>query len=135
MKKRRVFQVAFLLVAGMIIGAVAVSQLNWLPQTHAEHPQVTSTPATTSPAFEPAPRATPAPTPSYDSNIIKDLNNAFIAIADKVQPSVVTIFTNKVVSRGRDPFMDLWDDDFFGRFSASVRRAASAGSAARAPAS
>lgn len=104
-------QITLLLVAGIAIGILFATQFNWLPRSEAK---LTSTPVS---ASLPSGEASPGATTTYNDAIIADLNNAFIAIAAKVQPSVVTIFTNKVVQRtGRDPFSEFWGDDFFRRF-------------------
>lgn len=46
-------------------------------------------------------------------NVMKQLNNTFIAIAEKANPSVVTIFTDKIVNQP-DPYSSPFGD-FFGR--------------------
>jgi serine protease Do len=112
MKRPNKLHVAFLLIAGMIIGGLAVSQLDWLPKTRAEFP-------------EPGLVESASP-PAYEENIIRDLNNAFISIAEKSNKSVVTIFTDKVIKTQQqgpfaspffnNPFKDFFGDDFFGRF-------------------
>lgn len=48
-------------------------------------------------------------------NIVKGLNNAFIAIAEKTNPSVVTIFTDKVIKQ-RNPYTSPNSDPFGGFF-------------------
>lgn len=47
---------------------------------------------------------------------LQAFNNAFIQIADAVNPSVVTITTEKVVKNQRQNFPGLPDDDMFWRF-------------------
>ena len=117
MNKPRKFQVAFLLVAGMAIGVLAASHFDWLPQSQAKMPAISST--VTEPAAPAVPEETKPPMTEFDNPIIADLNNAFIKIADKVQPSVVTIFSNKVVRQTqttRNPHLEFFGDDFFRRF-------------------
>ncbi|MFQ5706588.1 MAG: DegQ family serine endoprotease [bacterium] len=109
MKKLTKLQIVVVLMAGILIGGLAVSQLDWLPKTRAENttPEVVNTPK-----------------PTYDTNVIRDLNNAFIDIAAKANKSVVTIFTDKVIKASQqtqnpfanDPFREFFGDDFFGRF-------------------
>ncbi len=108
MNKPKTSHIILLLIAGMFIGGLTVSQLEWTPETQAN----ISSPAP-SPAFAgTAPAKTPEPQ-SFRSNIIRDLNNAFIDIAEKVQPSVVTIFSDKVI---RSTGSTGSRDDFFSRF-------------------
>ncbi|RMF59443.1 MAG: DegQ family serine endoprotease, partial [Calditrichaeota bacterium] len=114
MKKSTKFQIVALLLAGVVIGALAVSQLGWLPSTKA---QISS-------AETPVAEAAP---PRLDANLIKDLNNVFTNIAERANKSVVTIFTDQVVKTQagpfagpffNDPFREFFGDDFFGRFFA-----------------
>jgi serine protease Do len=115
MNKPKKFHIALLLIAGMLIGAIATSQFNLLPPSLANLPEAAKY-ETTGLAETPEEST---PTTTYNDAIIADLNNAFIAIAEKVQPSVVTVFTNKIVRQTqtrRDPFSDFWGDDFFRRF-------------------
>lgn len=108
MQKLKTLHVAVILLAGMLIGGIAVSQLGWLPSGHAgfREPEVTVS----------------TPLPAYDEAIVQELNQAFIAIAEKANRSVVTILTNKVVEARRvhpffdGPFEDFFGEDFFGRF-------------------
>ncbi|MBD3184947.1 Do family serine endopeptidase [Candidatus Poribacteria bacterium] len=46
----------------------------------------------------------------------ESLSAAFIKVAKEVKPSVVNISTTSRVSTRREPFWDLFDDDFFRRF-------------------
>lgn len=96
-------------------------------------PAISST--VTEPAAPAVPEETKPPMTEFDNPIIADLNNAFIKIADKVQPSVVTIFSNKVVRQTqttRNPHLEFFGDDFFRRFLGRMHLAASSACAARA---
>ncbi|MFQ5674510.1 MAG: trypsin-like peptidase domain-containing protein [bacterium] len=115
MKRPTKFQMAILLLAGIMIGGLAVSQLGWLPGTQAS--PVALLPGSSETITE----------PTYDPDLIANLNNVFIEIAEKANKSVVTIFTDKVVKRAggqgpfagpfaNDPFRDFFGDDFFRRF-------------------
>lgn len=110
MRKRSLVYTMVLLGAGIIIGVIAVSKLGWLPQTNAESPPV-SLPS--------------SQTAQYDIGVVKDLNAAFIAIAQKANPSVVTIFTNKVVrQRVQGPYASPFFSDPFREFFGGPRRQA-----------
>ncbi|RMD91776.1 MAG: Do family serine endopeptidase, partial [Calditrichaeota bacterium] len=107
-KKIHIF---LILLAGILIGGLAVMQLGWLPNSRAELP----TPEV----------SINTPLPGYNSDVIRELNNTFIAIAENAQKSVVTILTDKVIkTQGgpfagpffSDPFREFFGDDFFRRF-------------------
>ncbi|MFQ5602358.1 MAG: DegQ family serine endoprotease [bacterium] len=114
MKRLNKIQVIVLLLVGMFIGGLAVKQLDWLPDSHAEWISESSS----SSGLNSSPR--------LDADLIKNMNSAFIQIAEQANKSVVTIFTDKVVkTRGvkpfaspfsDDPFRDFFGDDFFSRF-------------------
>jgi serine protease Do len=56
-------------------------------------------------------------TPSQSSRAaltIEDLSNAFADVADQVNPSVVTIFTETIVEQRRSPFFQFPFEQFFG---------------------
>ena len=99
-----------MLVAGILVGVVATTQLGWLPNSHAErNSEEVTTPATETP-------------PTYDRAFIRDLNGVFIELAENARPSVVTIFTDKVIRTRTspyaspffsDPFREFFGDDFF----------------------
>ncbi|MFQ5630651.1 MAG: DegQ family serine endoprotease [bacterium] len=116
MNNPRKFQIAFLLIAGMLIGALATSHFNLLPQSQAK---LSEPFANEAPTYAESPAETPPAMTRYNNALIADLNDAFITIAEKVQPSVVTVFTNKVIRQTqtrREPFSEFWGDDFFRRF-------------------
>jgi len=112
MRTRKWAVVLSLLLAGILIGVVATSQLGWLPENHATETALAS-------ATAPAPLPSPA-----DQDIAKSLNNVFTHIAQQVNPSVVTIFTDQVIKpRGRgqapfamDPFRQFFGEDFWRNF-------------------
>ncbi|KAA3620144.1 MAG: DegQ family serine endoprotease [Calditrichaeota bacterium] len=104
MKSMKVFGV---LAVGIAVGVLATTQLEWLPKMKANLPQtVSSTVVTSSP--QPAKL-------NYNPDVISNLNNAFISIAEQAKPSVVTIMTNKVIKstgrspHGQNPFGDFFD--------------------------
>ncbi len=96
MKRLKGYQIVLFLVIGGLLGALAVTQFGTLPQTQAF---INTT--------EPAGAATEtAPEPlNINRDLIRELNNAFTSIAEEVQPSVVTILTDRVVkNQFRNPF-------------------------------
>ncbi|KAA3660058.1 MAG: DegQ family serine endoprotease, partial [Calditrichaeota bacterium] len=110
MKVMKSMRVLSILAIGITVGILAATQLEWLPQTKANLPQTTTaTTATTTLAQPVAP---------YNPNVIRDLNNAFISIAAKAKPSVVTIMTNKLVkTTSRNPHRGTPFEDFFDFFN------------------
>ena len=107
MKIKKSIHIAFLLLAGMAIGALAVTQLNWLPPSRATVSE--SAVSSTSPA------AVSSPSPNVDTDLIYRLNNTFATIAEDVKPSVVTIFADKTVKVRANPH-GLFGDKLFDRF-------------------
>ncbi len=111
MKTKRLLPL-LMLVAGILVGIAATTQFNWLPSTRAE----LETPAASNSETTPA---------GFDRAVLRDLNSAFVELAENARPSVVTIFTDKVVKTQtspfaspffNDPFREFFGDDFFGRF-------------------
>ncbi len=95
----------FLLFIGVVVGGLVFSQIN--PQTQ---PVAISAPAA------PAKSGT-----SADRTIssLRDLSNAYVEIAEAVNPAVITVFTEKVYERNSDdsqfgPFSDFFEE-FFGQ--------------------
>ncbi len=98
-----------LLLIGIIIGALVFSHFN-----EASQPQALSYPNVSASVL--AAKDRPITT-------LRDLNNAFIEIAEAVNPTVVTVFTEKVYKVREtlspfsfffdDPFRDFFGDDFF----------------------
>lgn len=98
---------ATLLTAGIIIGFVVASDLNWLPTGHAISD-------TTSDTYSP-PIARPiatAPQPSLPGGE----GQSFVEIAKAVKPAVVNIYATKSTGRGDGPHAMPFDDPFFRRF-------------------
>ncbi|MDX2251426.1 MAG: DegQ family serine endoprotease [Nitrospira sp.] len=94
---------ATLLTAGMIIGFVVASDLNWLPTGHAV-PDASSVPIA-------RPVAT-APQPTLPGGS----GQTFVDIAKAVKPAVVNIYATKNTGRGEGPHATPFDDPFFRRF-------------------
>ncbi len=60
---------------------------------------------------------------SYSESNLTNFNDAFVSVAEKANPSVVTITTEKVIKQrvrrpnfDRSPFRDFFGEDFFDRF-------------------
>ncbi len=94
---------ATLLTAGMIIGFVVASDLNWFPTGHAV-PDASSVPIA-------RPVAT-APQPTLPGGS----GQTFVDIAKAVKPAVVNIYATKNTGRGEGPHSTPFDDPFFRRF-------------------
>ncbi len=94
---------ATLLTAGMIIGFVVASDLNWFPTGHAV-PDAPSVPIA-------RPVAT-APQPALPGGS----GQTFVDIAKAVKPAVVNIYATKNTGRGEGPHATPFDDPFFRRF-------------------
>lgn len=120
MKRIRFLPGVLILAAGILIGLVVAGQLDWQPQSNAEiaaSAAPVKTPETALPA-----QADPIP----NQDIARQLNDTFIAIAKQVNPSVVTIFSERVLKSQQvspyaspffeNPFRDFFGDDFFNRF-------------------
>lgn len=103
-KSQRYSALIFLLI-GIVIGGLAFSNLYKGPQA-----QAFSTEA-------PAGLATVPPARDKAITSLRDLNNAFVDIAATVNPTVVTVFTEKVYRlRGQSPFAAPFFSDPFGDF-------------------
>lgn len=117
MKTMRRFSGLVLLVAGILIGVVIASQMDWLPDGRAKET------ATTAVNENPA---QPKTSEDDDSSILADLNDLFVSVAEQVNPSVVTVFTEKEIKTRSfgpytspffdNPFREFFGDDFFERF-------------------
>ncbi|MFQ5633642.1 MAG: hypothetical protein ACE5I1_33170, partial [bacterium] len=75
MNRPKKFQIAFLLIAGMLIGALATSHFNLLPQSQA---QLNETFESEAPVSAEALVETSPATASYNNAVIADLTNAFV---------------------------------------------------------
>jgi serine protease Do len=105
MTNQRKFTLFFVLILGVIIGGIVASQLEWTPKSNAEN----ATPSTATLQLS-----------QQELASVENLNTVFVAIAEQVKPSVVTIFTDKVVKQRRtspffsDPFRGFFGDLPFG---------------------
>ena len=97
----------FLLSFGIVIGVMLVIGLGYTKSTHAQEPllaAVTSAPA-------------PATASAADYSTAEALSHVFSDVAAKVNPSVVTIFTETTRKVQGTPFDQFFgNDDFFKRF-------------------
>ncbi len=112
---RKYSSMIFLLI-GISIGALVFSQFN----EHSQ-PRVFSSPV----ASESQPAAV-QPARDRALNSLRDLSNAFVEIAEVVNPTVVTVFTEKVtrVRTTANPFFNFGDPfrEFFGEGSPRGRQ-------------
>ncbi len=97
---------AFLL--GAVFTVVLTSQLDITNKVIASHPE--------QPAI--SEEATPSTLDQSQRDLIQQLNGIFIQAAERVKPSVVTIFSEKVIKmrRYRSPFDFFFGDQFFQEF-------------------
>ncbi len=106
MLKQTKYSGIIFLVIGIVVGALAFSHFN-----ESSQPKVFSSPAE---------NASASVTPSRDRAVtsLRDLNNAFVDLAEAVSPTVVTVFTEKVTRfrQTQGPFSFFGDPfrDFFG---------------------
>ena len=111
MKKRINVYGWLLLVVGIGIGLVLASGFDFTTHSNAA---TGSSPITN-------PVQTPPSSPKVGSNVLQQFSMAFSNVAEKVTPSVVTIFTKKVIKarpgpKVEDPFEQFFGDDFYRRF-------------------
>ena len=95
-----------LIAAGAVIGIVLTASFGVTLSSHAQETNlavVSNTP--------PVSQASPA-----DLTVAQQLSNVFADVAAKVNPSVVTIFTEEDVKVQGSQFGDFFGDDFFKRF-------------------
>ncbi len=107
MKKRILSNHALLYVfAGILIGLIIAAEFHWTHKTEAE-PVAVLTSSSASPELQGA-------------SVAQQLSNTFAAVAQKVNPSVVTIFTETDVKVQQQfsgtPFDQFFGNDFFGQF-------------------
>ncbi len=89
----------------LMLGLVVLAYV-FLPEMHSTHTQTSgSANAMTAPATVPASQR--------PIGSLADLNNAFVAIAAEVKPTVVTVFTEKTFEVQQNPFMNPFFN-FFG---------------------
>ncbi|ACF46583.1 protease Do [Prosthecochloris aestuarii DSM 271] len=104
---KRKYTYLFLVLAGVLVGALAFSHIDVTVPVAEKKIAVTSfsNDAAASPGVEHQPIRS-----------LKDLNEAFVQLAESATPSVVTIFTEKTVNRKTISPFDLFGspfDDFF----------------------
>lgn len=100
MKKSTYLPVLAAMFIAVVVCIVAISSFEGISEVNAQTPAMIQDKASS---------------PQEAINIVKGLNNAFIAIAEKTNPSVVTIFTDKVVKQ-RNPYASPYSDPFGGFF-------------------
>ncbi len=123
MEKREMFQYGLILIGiGIIIGLVLSAGLNWTNHSSAspEANMVSASPSETPGSSGEATPGTPEISSSQEA--LNALSTAFADVAEKVNPSVVTIFTETIIKRGGQqamppfPFDEFFGDDFFKHF-------------------
>lgn len=112
MEKQNVFRYALILVGvGIIIGLILSAGFDWTNHSGAE---------LTEPVVQQNPENPPGTETNPGIEVLEQLSTAFANVAEQVNPSVVTIFTETVIKRGGQqvpfPFEDFFNDDFFKRF-------------------
>lgn len=100
MKKSTYLPVLAAMLIAVVVCIFAISSFEGISEANAQTPAMVQDKASS---------------PQEAINIVKGLNNAFIAIAEKTNPSVVTIFTDKVVKQ-RNPYASPYSDPFGGFF-------------------
>ena len=99
MKPRKIYQygIAFVLV-GIIIGLILSANFNMTIPINADNPPVSVQESQSG--------------KSLNNGALRELSTAFADIAEKVNPAVVTISTEKIVKQRRSPFFQFpfcWD--------------------------
>ncbi|RMD92825.1 MAG: DegQ family serine endoprotease [Calditrichaeota bacterium] len=114
MKRIKILPGVFLIILGILIGVLVASQMGWLPNGQA--------------TVKPAENTAVPVTKQYQNHddIYSQLNQAFTSVAEKATPSVVTIFTDKVIKTRQtspfaspffdNPFRDFFGEDFWKQF-------------------
>ena len=95
-----------LIAAGAVIGIVLTASFGLTLSSHAQETNLAVVPNT-----PPVSQVNPA-----DQNVAEQLSNVFANVAAKVNPSVVTIFTETDVKVQGSPFGNFFGDDFFKKF-------------------
>ena len=101
MSKRQIFRYGFILIlVGVVIGIILSANFDIARQIQAEShtPQVQES-------------QTPK---AMNRNTLRELSTAFADVAERVNPAVVTIFTEKIVKQRRSPFFQFPFKEFFG---------------------
>lgn len=107
MKKRNLLNHAWMFVfAGILIGLIVAAGFHWTYNSQAEPVAV--------------PASNSASTELQGASVAQQLSDNFAAVAKKVNPSVVTIFTETEIKAQQQfsgsPFDQFFGDDFFGQF-------------------
>jgi len=101
MKHKHIFRYGFILVLlGIVIGVILSANFNITDQIQADSPA----PAAPEPQIS----------ETLNSKTLQDFSTAFADIAERVKPSVVTIFTEKIIKSRRSPFFQFPFEQFFG---------------------
>ncbi|UCF63304.1 MAG: DegQ family serine endoprotease [bacterium] len=101
MSKNHVFRYGFILVfLGIVIGIIISANFNMTDQIQADSPVPASPESQIS--------------ETINTKTLQDFSTAFADIAEKVKPSVVTIFTEKIIKSRRSPFFQFPFEQFFG---------------------
>ncbi|MFQ5640785.1 MAG: Do family serine endopeptidase [bacterium] len=98
--------ISFSIVIGIFIGLILASNFDMTQIGMAENKVVSSEAAESSVSSEFVP---------LSNSDLENTSRAFVAIAKKVTPTIVSITSEKVI-KVRDPFSNLFNDDFFRRF-------------------
>lgn len=93
------------LFVGILIGLFVATGFQLTHSTHAQQMASNIQPEMTAPVASP-----------MDVTVADQLSNTFASVAAKVNPSVVTIFTETDVKVQQGPFGQFFGDDFFKRF-------------------
>ncbi len=110
MKKSQILRYGILFVIlGVVIGLILSAELNWTQHSSANSPAGEET-------SQPAATETPVAVGNLTGQeILNLLSQTFADVAERVNPSVVTIFTETTVNI-RSPFEDFFGDEFFRQF-------------------
>jgi len=105
MMKQKMYRIgAIFILIGVIIGFIISSNLDLTTRTEAEATTVALGETVTHNENSEA----------IGSSTINELSNTFANVAEKVNPSIVTIFTEKIVKQRRHPFFQFPFEEFFG---------------------
>ena len=94
-------------VLGILVTVILTSQFDWTRNVFASGKEEALV----------SEEATPSQLSQSQQDLIEQLNGVFIHAAERVKPSVVTIFSEKVIKmRYRSPFDFFFGDEFFQQF-------------------
>lgn len=100
-----------ILSVGILIGLIISASLNWTNSGKADTQPTAIAKAESSEKLDNSPGV----------QALEELSNAFANVAEKVNPSVVMIFTETQMRVANDPFRDFFGDDFYKRFFGAPR--------------